>query len=114
MKTSNIIKQVDKNGGATLTSNLNNNRLKGGYMVSLRGYERRYKKMGACFMKALDKYKALAKSLNAYVGLWVDNGLVYLDLSINVKDKERAIRKGIDNKQLAIYNIGDRSYIMLA
>lgn len=114
MKTSNIIKQVNKNGGATLTSNLNNNRLKGGYMVSLRGYERRYKKMGAYFIKALNKYKVLAKSLNAYVGLWVDNGLIYLDLSINVKDKEKAIKKGLDNKQLAIYNISDGNYIRLA
>lgn len=114
MKTSNIIKQVNKNGGATLTSNLNNNRLKGGYMVSLRGYERRYKKMGACFTKALNQYSTLAKSLNAYVGLWVDNGLIYLDLSINVKDKEKAIKKGLDNKQLAIYNISDGSYIRLA
>jgi hypothetical protein len=52
------------------------------------------------------KYKNIVeKYKNTYIGLWVDNGLIYLDISKHYNSKKRAIQAGIQNEQLAIYDI---------
>ena len=39
-----------------------------------------------------------------YVGLWVDNGICYIDISIRVSNKKQALIMGLLNNQLAIYS----------
>lgn len=110
-----IINEAIKNGGATLTATLDNATLKYNYMVSLYGYEKTFKvddveglKEG---LKAYQK-KATGKK-DLYIGLWVNDGLVYLDLSVNICKKNDALRIGKQNKQQAIYDIKNNKDIKI-
>lgn len=49
----------------------------------------------------------------AFVGLWIDNGMAYIDISYHIKDKDDAIEVGIREKQLSIYdwNMQDCIYL---
>ena len=99
------IKQAIKdNGGATLTSDLNEATLKNGYMVSLKDHELKIS-IEALSNELLKDYQQIAKHHGAYVGLWLDNNDLYLDISINIKDHQQALKLAHDNKQLAIYHI---------
>jgi len=39
-----------------------------------------------------------------FVGSWIDNGTVYLDITVQVADKRNALELGYRNGQLAIYD----------
>lgn len=110
-----IINEAIKNGGATLTATLDNASLKYNYMVSLYGHEATFKvddmeglKEG---LKAYQKKASGKKDL--YIGLWVNDGLVYLDLSINICKKRDALRIGKQNKQKAIYDVKNNKDIKI-
>lgn len=98
----NIIQKALKNGGYTDIS------YKNGYMVSLYGLEKQVP-IGEAYskktMQLLRQYRKLAKKYNASLGLWIEKGTLFIDISINIIDKNKAIKVGIDNKQLAIYDI---------
>lgn len=53
------------------------------------------------------------KKLSAFVGFWIDDGKIYLDISVNVGDKKEALRIAKENKQLAIYDCSDMETIRL-
>ena len=97
-------------GGATLASDGAITALKSGYMVSRAGYEIKSKKLS--YFK-LVKHLRLAQRLGAYAGLWIDGGLVYLDISDNIATRERAIYEGLKNNQLSIYDCKTGDYIRL-
>ena len=109
------IKKIIKNGGETLTKDLKKASLNNGYMVSLEGAESQAKS---------DDYNAIEKAIeekqeiiqdrdNLYIGLWLDGGIMYIDLSINIKDKVEALEFGKKNKQLAIYDLVNNDSIYL-
>ena len=108
-----LIDEILKNGGATLTSTLQNADLKNGYMVSEVGAERVF---------GLDEVEAIEETLieysekitsSQYVGAWVDGNKLYIDISRHYKSQKQALRVGADNKQLAIFDIarGESIYI---
>lgn len=110
-----MLDEIIKKGGATLTATLDNASLKYNYMVSLYGYEATFKvddteglKEG---LKAYQKKASGKKDL--YIGLWVNDGLVYLDLSINICKKRDALRIGKQNKQKAIYDVKNNKDIKI-
>lgn len=98
----NIIKKTLKNGGYT------DIQYKNGYMVSLYGLETKIP-LGEAYskktMQVLRQYRKLAKRYNGSLGLWIEKGTLFIDVSINIANKAEAIKVGIDNKQLAIYDI---------
>jgi hypothetical protein len=93
-----------------------------GYMVSLRGYD-----LSENYQDLLDSLKieefidnylqANTDKLldNFYCGAWLDDssGLLFMDVSVNVKDIETACYLGICNDQLAIYDLTNRRSIKL-
>lgn len=95
---------VQNNNGATLTSDLDNATIDNGYMVSLAGYEIKTT-IELLSSEMLKEYQSIAKQHNAFVGLWLDNNELYLDISVNIKDKQQALKMARDNKQLAIYHM---------
>ena len=108
-----LINEIIKNGGATLTSTLESAELKNGYMVSEVGAEKVF---------GLDKVEEIEKTLieyaekitsNEYVGAWVDDGKLYIDISKHYKSKKQALRVGADNKQLAIFDIANAESIYI-
>lgn len=50
--------------------------------------------------------KRLEAATYPYVGLWVDNGIVYIDYSEHILDRKEAFESGIDSNQLSMFNWG--------
>ena len=111
MKTESIKNELLKNGGLTLTKELEKATEKKGYYVSKIGYEKIIQ------VEELENYILQYKELlakNEYIGLWIDNNKIYIDISKHYKDKKQALKIGIKNKQLAIYDIkNDKSIYLL-
>lgn len=40
-----------------------------------------------------------------FIGAWVDNGIVYLDISVKIRVQKDAIKMARANKQLAIFDL---------
>lgn len=62
--------------------------------------------------------KRVEEAMYPYVGLWVDNGIVYIDYSEHILDRKEAFESGIDSNQLSMFNWGypnngDPQYINL-
>ena len=109
------IQRIIKNGGETLTKELKKAELKNGYMVSLEGAETQTK--GDDYngiIKAIEEKQAIIKdNNNLFIGLWLDNNKMYIDISINIIDKVEALEFGKRNKQLAIYDLVNNDSIYL-
>ena len=105
-----IKKYIKLNKGATLSSNYEILNLSSGYFVSLYGYELKQKKLSYL---TLIKYSKLAKSNHALIGLWIDNGYIYYDISQHIENKYLAFREAIANKQKAYFDIFNNCSIYL-
>lgn len=115
MKTKKLINDLKNNGGCTLGL-----KAKNGFMVSLMGYERKIKLEENEIKKTLEEYQKIRKELikkenfkNVYIGMWLENGYIYFDISTLIKDYSKALELGKNNKQLAIYNIEENKTIYL-
>lgn len=107
------INEIIKNGGATLDKNYQNIKEKNGYMVSIMGMEKTFPLNQLEELKDnIEEYQKILKN-NEYIGLWVENELIYLDISKHYKDLKQAKKMGIYNKQLAIYDIANNKNIYL-
>ena len=116
MELDKIILNGINNGGFTINSNFKPIQEKNGFIVSLYGYEKTYPCNGD--YKALKsdilKYQSIIKKYkNLYIGLWIDNGLIYLDISKHYSSKKRAIQAGVQNEQIAIYDIAKNDSVYL-
>ena len=83
------IKKIIENGGETLTSELKKAELTRGYMVSLEGAESQVKGEDCqAIIKAIEEKQTIIKDNdNLFIGLWLDGGIMYVDISINIIDK---------------------------
>jgi hypothetical protein len=94
------------NGGATRT--LHGNTPQTGYMVSVPGPEKVLKVLTAASVNAFTRTHAEKLSFpGAYVGAWLDTttGLWYLDVSVNVRQRNQALRLGRQWSQLAVWDV---------
>lgn len=109
------IKRIIENKGETLTKELKKAELKRGYMVSLEGTETQTKGDDyQAIKKAIEEKQGIIKdSNNMYIGLWLDSGIMYIDISINIKDKTEALEFAKYNKQLAIYDLINNDSVYL-
>lgn len=106
-------KQTLNNGGATTSLNLTSIPNKG-FWVSLQGHEKIHHSLSdeltiedieqAVRSFVIDKAEVLSDHDN-FLGGWIDNGILYLDISVNISDKRKAIEFGIENNQRAIFDI---------
>ena len=115
MLNNKMIKEMIKNGGATLDVNYNNFNASAGYMVSLDGYEAKTDIDNIeAIKKEIETKKEIAQKIKgAYIGLWVDNGLMYVDISKHIINYNRALEVARNNKQLAIYDLKNDKSIYL-
>lgn len=109
------IKRIIENKGETLTKDLKKAELKRGYMVSLEGTESQVTGNDyQAIKKAIEEKQAIIQdSKNLYIGLWLDGGIMYVDISININDKIEALEFAKKNKQLAIYDLVNNDSIYL-
>lgn len=109
------IKRIIENKGETLTKELKKADINGGFMVSLEGTETQTKGDDyQAIKKAIEEKQEIIKdNNNLYIGLWLDNNIMYIDISINIQDKTEALEFAKYNKQLAIYDIINNNSIYL-
>lgn len=101
------IKEIIKQGGATLTSDLKVASIKNGFMVSILGYERKfdYNEMEDINNYIIELQNKIKNKGGYYIGLWTYENKLFVDLSINIIDKYDALEFGRKNKQIAIYEV---------
>ena len=110
MKIEEIKKDLLINGGLTLTKELQRATEKKGFYVSKIGYEKiiTFEELEQTITEYQNKL-----SKNEYIGLWIDKGLLYIDITKHYKDKQQAFKIGIKNKQIAIFDISKNESIYL-
>ncbi|MGW1867977.1 hypothetical protein ACWCPS_20700 [Streptomyces mauvecolor] len=87
-----------------------------GYMVSIAGSERTIplEDFGPeSLAEYVGDYAASVADRGLFYGAWVDEGLVYLDLSMNVIDRSEAVAMGHLESQLAIFDVANGDVISL-
>ena len=109
------IKRIIENKGGTLTKELKKADINGGFMVSLKGTETQAKgdDYQAINQAIIEKQEIIKDKNNLYIGLWLDNNIMYIDISINIIDKVEALEFAKYNKQLAIYDLKNNDSIYL-
>ena len=100
MVTINDIKALKNTDGITLRENKPIT-YKVGYQVATEGV--------TC-LTADEVMKAIA-NYNGDCGIWLENGVYYVDKSHHVKSKEKALEIGRKHKQISILNWSDMSLI---
>lgn len=105
-----IYKMTIENGGHTAGQI-------GRFMVALKGYEK-FVELEFFKKESIDSYikQVFPENVeNATIGTWIDRetGLVYLDTSVAYDDKTEAINAGLENEQIAIYDIVEQKSIYL-
>jgi len=103
-------------GGASV--NLKGKPPKDGFMVSPykdREAVKPFKRDRAEMVKAFKDYQAQNKDFiaqkNHYMGAWKNKGNVYLDISVNVRDRAEAMSMAKDNRQLAIWDVKNKQEV---
>lgn len=106
----NLIKFIEEslqNGGGSYNITTGEYNPTDGYMVSMSGYEV-VVNLNNFNNATIDKYiKDNIERLtdeNNFIGIWVDRGEVYLDVSTKINNLKRACYVGIINNQKAIYD----------
>lgn len=107
--------EIIKNGGFTIDSEYKKINKKNGFMVSILGMEKTFSINNINEIeKTIKEYQNYIKNKkNMYIGAWLDNDIIYIDISKHVEKKQNAINLGIKNKQLAIYDIKNNKSIEL-
>ena len=111
-----IIKQGIKHGGFTKNEYLQDITEKKGYIISIEGYEKIYQMtsdISEIEKDIIDYINIIKNKKHLYIGLWVDDDKIYLDISKHYKSKEKAVLNGINNKQIAIYDVANKKSLPL-
>lgn len=108
------LKNIIKNGGATIcTKTKKQVNFKNGYQVSFKD----------CYILNLAELQLILKSVNNllkenqnknnYVGLWCENGLIYIDLSQKINKKNYALIFGALKNQISIFDWSKKDCIYI-
>lgn len=100
------IKSIKRNGGATFNKYGVRVSMKTGYQVSTEGLMTIEVR---CISKELIK-RLITNHLSKrgeYLGLWIDNGWLYIDISRRVATKKQAMEMGRELNQLSILRWSD-------
>lgn len=94
------IKSIKRNGGATINKYGERVSMKSGYQVSKRD-------LHIIPVDELDKLiiKEAMKLLECrgeYLGVWIDNGSAYIDISVRISTKREAMTRGRELNQLSV------------
>ena len=104
------IKEAIANGGATLDKNGKAVAFASGYQVTTKdGLQTKAENINKIVAK-VQQLLADCKH-NEFVGLWVDNGICYIDKSEKIKNKAKALRIAKARKQKAIFDWANQTSI---
>jgi hypothetical protein len=107
MNLQTFLSEVLKNNGGSYNITTGESNPTDGYMVSLPNNELIINAYDLCatVLKEyiIDNADKLSEN-DVFVGLWIDNGKAYLDVSVKINDIETACYTGIIYNQKAIYD----------
>ena len=111
----NRIIEIIENKGATLDYNYNNFKSDRGYMVSLKGQEVKVNKNDIeNIKKEIEKKREFIKDKKGlFIGLWLEDDILYIDVSIYIIDYLKALEVARNNEQKAIYDLQKNDSIHL-
>lgn len=111
----NKIMEIIKNGGSTLDYNLNDFNSENGFMVSLKGQEVKIDKSDIQGIKREieEKRKFIKDKRGLFIGLWLEDDILYIDVSIHIVNYLRALEVARNNEQKAIYDLQKNDSIYL-
>lgn len=99
------IKNIIANGGATLDRNGASVNFKSGYQVSRKDcYTLNAENLNEIKKAVKTVLKRISHESGLFCGVWVDSGLVYIDISERVKSLKKALRVGKARKQISIFS----------
>ncbi len=103
-----VVEDTLKDGGLTIKP-FTGEKPASGYMVALQGYELQVP-VSEFFTGIVADYigehaQKLMDNPSLCIGTWVNEGIVYLDLSENVGSRDKALELGRERNQLAIFNL---------
>jgi hypothetical protein len=107
--TENQLKTIILNGGASLNKQLEVVSVNTGYLVSIPSKYTKVLTIDTDYATMLKAMQDMSSEINvdgsgAYVGLWVNDGKLYIDLSINFNDLQVALNIAREFKQIAIWD----------
>lgn len=112
MDINNIIKEIELNNGCNIDASGDIKTVSEGFMVSLANFEKIIDIDKASLLDAIDekmqqikKIKVLNHKSSFYIGLWKNESKIYVDISVNILSKNKAVELGIKNNQYCIYDI---------
>lgn len=107
--------EIIENKGATLDYNYNNFKSDIGFMVSLKGQEVKVNKNDIQgIKKEIEKKREFIQDKEGlYIGLWVNDGMMYIDISIHIIDYLEALEVARKNDQKAIFDLKNKDSIYL-
>ena len=106
------ITKIIKNGGATLNKNGNAKNYKSGYQVSKKDMYILNISNIEQITKAINEILATIKN-DEFCGIWCDSGKCYIDISIKINNKQKAIEQGKILKQISIFEWSTKNCIYL-
>jgi hypothetical protein len=116
MNLQNFYNELVNNNGASYnitTGILNPN---SGFFVSLPNREQQINRNNfntSILADFINNNIDLLSNENNFVGGWIENGIVYLDVSEQIADKRTALNLGVQRNQLAIYDANNGKVINL-
>ena len=111
----NKIMEIIKNGGSTLDYNYNDFKSNNGFMVSIKGQEVKIDKSDIQGIKReIEKKREFIQDKKGlYVGLWLEDDILYIDASIHIVNYLKALEVARNNEQKAIYDLKNSDSIYL-
>lgn len=105
--------ELTKKGGLTLNKNLEVLTKKDGYIASYQNSEKTFafNELAQLKNEILKRAENLKK--DEFIGLWVDNNIIYLDTSIILDNKIKCLEFAKDNRQLAIFDLKENKSLYL-
>ena len=116
MKANKFIQLLKDNSGVSynmITKEYNPNK---GYFVSLPNLETKVSLQSLSvddIVTFINKHRSLLQDKTKFIGGWIDNEVVYLDISEQIFDKREALERGYKHSQLAIYDANESKVIDL-
>lgn len=116
MNANKFIQLLKDNSGASynmITKEYNPNK---GYFVSLPNLETKVSLKSLSvddIVTFINRHRTLLQDKTKFIGGWIDNEVVYLDISEQIFDKREALELGYKHNQLAIYDANEGKVIDL-
>ena len=110
-----FVAAIIENGGATYNL-ANGGTVDKGYMVSKKGFEMKFQPevdVTQAVCQFIKEFGFELYEVENFIGAWIDEGVLYLDVSNNFTKRSDAIREGYKNEQIAIFDVVNMDSIYL-